>query len=108
LNDSRWRGGRYLAAGEMESKLVAIGQCTHTGRPLGTGEFVGGLEKMAQRRLAPQKRGHREKIVIDRAQSELSFDPLMIKIAVSRMGSQGPGSDLSHFPVFSNFSLQPF
>jgi hypothetical protein len=35
------------------------------------------LEKnlVPQRRLAPQKRGRREKIVIDRGQSELSFDP---------------------------------
>ena len=63
-----------LAAGEMESKLAAIRQCTHTGRPSGTGEFVRGLEKIAQRRLAPQKRGRRESIVIDRSQSELRFD----------------------------------
>jgi hypothetical protein len=64
-----------LAAGEMESKLAAIRQCTHTGRPSGTGEFVRGLEKIAQRRLAPQKRGRRESIVIDRSQTELRFDP---------------------------------
>ena len=41
-----------LAPGQMESKLAAIRQCTHTGRPLGTGEFVRGLEKIAPRRLA--------------------------------------------------------
>src|SRR5277367_2262205 len=45
--------------GEMKSDLAAIRQCTHTGRPLGTGEFVRGLDKIAHRRLAPQKRGRR-------------------------------------------------
>jgi hypothetical protein len=33
------------------------------------------LEKATQRRLALQKRGPREKIVTDRRQGELTFDP---------------------------------
>ena len=33
------------------------------------------MEKIAQRRLAPQKRGPREKIVLDRSQGELTFEP---------------------------------
>ena len=39
---SAWR--QYLAAGEMESKLTEIRRCTHTGRPLGSAEFVQALE----------------------------------------------------------------
>jgi putative transposase len=68
-----WR--EYLAAGEMESQLAVIRQRTHTGRPWGSAEFVHGLEKTAQRRLAPQKRGPREKIVTDRSQPEFTFEP---------------------------------
>ena len=68
-----WR--TYLMAGETESNLATIRQRTHTGRPLGNAEFVHNLEKIAQRRLAPQKRGPREKIVTDRSQGELTFEP---------------------------------
>jgi hypothetical protein len=39
---------------------VVIRQRTHTGRPLGSAEFTHSMEKIAQRRLAPQKRGPRE------------------------------------------------
>jgi len=38
-----WR--EYLGEGEIESKLAVIRQRTHTGRPLGTAEFVQDLEK---------------------------------------------------------------
>jgi len=71
---SSWR--EYLAEGEIESKLAAIRQCTHTGRPLGTAEFIRGLEKTAKRSLTSQRRGRRESIVIDRSQSELQFDQI--------------------------------
>jgi hypothetical protein len=47
----------------------------HPSRPLGNAEFIRSLEKIAQRRLAPQKRGSREKIVTDRSQGELTFEP---------------------------------
>jgi putative transposase len=68
-----WR--EYLRAGETEARLAVIRQRTHTGRPLGTQEFIQDLEKMTQRRIALQKRGPREKIVTDRSQGELTFDP---------------------------------
>ncbi len=68
-----WR--QYLAAGEMESQLAVIRQRTHSGRPCGSPEFVHGLEKTTHRRLAPQKRGPREKIVTDRSQPEFIFEP---------------------------------
>ena len=68
-----WR--EYLGAGETESQLAVIPQRTHTGRPLGTAEFVHGLGKATQRRLALQKRGRRENIVTDRSQGEFTFNP---------------------------------
>ncbi len=64
-----WR--EYLAAGEMEPEIAAIRQCTHTGRPLGTPEFVHTLEQTTLRRLVPQKGGrpghgmdHREQAIL--------------------------------------------
>ena len=68
-----WR--EYLGEGEIESKLAVIRQRTHTGRPLGTAEFIQDLEKATQRQLALQKRGPREKIVTDQRQRQLTFDP---------------------------------
>ena len=65
----------YLSAGETEARLAVIRQRTHTGRPLGTGEFIQDLEKATQRRISLQRRGPREKIVTDRRQGELTFDP---------------------------------
>jgi hypothetical protein len=47
----------------MESRLAVTRQRTHTGRPLGTAEFIQSLEKAMKRRLTPQKRGPDEKIV---------------------------------------------
>ena len=70
---SSWR--EYLAAGEMESQLAGLRQRTHTGRPCGSAEFVHGLEKATQWRLTPLKRGPREKIITDRSQPELIFQP---------------------------------
>jgi putative transposase len=70
---SAWR--QYLAAGEMESKLTEIRRCTHTGRPLGSAEFVQALEGSMKRRLAPQKGGRPPKAGLDARQSELAFEP---------------------------------
>ena len=75
---SHWTGTtwqEYFSAGETETRLAVIRQRTDTGRPLGTEEFIQDLEKMTQRRIALQKRGPREKIVTDRSQGELTFDP---------------------------------
>ena len=76
--ESRWTfttWKEYLADEELESSLAVIRQRTHTGRPLGNAEFVHELEKTTHRALALQKRGPREKILIDRRQGELGFDP---------------------------------
>jgi putative transposase len=48
-----WR--EYLAAEESPTDLNSLRQCTHTGRPLGTSEFVAALEQTTLRRLAPRK-----------------------------------------------------
>jgi len=45
--NTSWR--EYLAAGETETELASIRQCTHTGRPLGTREFVHSLEESVDR-----------------------------------------------------------
>lgn len=50
-------GRKFLGEGESEAELLVIRRCTHTGRPLGTAEFVRRLEERTQRRLAPQKGG---------------------------------------------------
>ena len=69
---SAWQ--QYLAAGEMESKLAEIRRCTHTGRPLGSAEFVQALEGSMKRRLAPRKGGRPPKAGSDVRQSELAFE----------------------------------
>jgi putative transposase len=66
-----WRA--YLSAGENESELSAIRQCTHAGRPLGAAEFIGALERQIQRPLAPQRRGRPIKTTADERQIDLSF-----------------------------------
>jgi len=67
-----WRD--FLSAGETESELAAIRQCTHSGRPLGTKEFVKELEEMTRRQLAPRKGGRRAKLVTDPRQEPLEFE----------------------------------
>jgi putative transposase len=66
-----WR--QYLAAVEMGFKLKEIRRCTHTGRPLGSAEFVQALKRSMKRRLAPQKGGRPPKAGLDARQSELAF-----------------------------------
>jgi putative transposase len=51
----------YLAAGESAIDVSALRQCTHTGRPLGTTEFVARLEQTTSRPLAPRKGGRPKK-----------------------------------------------
>jgi putative transposase len=64
---------QYLAAGIPETELASIRQCTHTGRPLGTQEFVHALEKSMSRRLVPQRGGRPGKPRPDTRQSNLDF-----------------------------------
>ena len=66
-----WR--EYLAPRERTSELVAIRQYTQTGRPLGTAEFIGALEKETGRRLAPQKGGRPRKTTKDTRQGGIHF-----------------------------------
>ncbi len=72
----RWTAAgwiEYLAAGESQGDASALRQCTHTGRPLGTADFITALEQLTSRRLAPQKGGRPRKPAADSRQSGLSF-----------------------------------
>jgi putative transposase len=74
----RWEGSswrEYLAAGETESERMAVRQCTHTGRPLGSEEFVHELEEAANRPLAPRKGGRPSRLAKEERQCELVFEP---------------------------------
>ena len=64
----------YLAAGATDAEVAELRQCTHTGRPLGTREFVHSLEQVTQRRLAPQKGGRYRSALDHRAQTALPFE----------------------------------
>jgi len=63
----------YLAAGESQAEVSALRQCTHTGRPLGTIEFIAALEPTTLRRLAPRKGGRPPKPAPDPRQHSLTF-----------------------------------
>jgi putative transposase len=66
-----WR--QYLAAAGSNSTLAAIRHSTHTGRPLGSADFIKDLEKSMQRRLTPRKGGRPAKANIDSKQEILSL-----------------------------------
>jgi hypothetical protein len=70
-NEATWR--EYLAARDTEQANAAIRWCTYSGRPLGTSQFVDGLEKSMNRRLAPQIGGRPKKKRIDKNQGALVF-----------------------------------
>jgi hypothetical protein len=69
---ARWR--TFLGAGETESEVAELRECTHTGRPLGTREFIESLEKITRRRLTPGKGGRPAKPTRDTRQEALEFD----------------------------------
>jgi putative transposase len=69
--NTSWR--EYLAGVATETELTLIRQCTHTGRPLGTREFVQALENSMARRLAPQKGGRPAKPRPEARQTDLPF-----------------------------------
>jgi len=78
LWESHWMNSswcKYLAAGETETELASIRRCTHTGRPLGTQQFVHALEDAMERRLVPQKGGRPAKPRPDARQADLHFAP---------------------------------
>ena len=60
----RWTVGEwrdYLAQAESTSEVSALRQSTHTGRALGSAEFVAVLEEQTLRPLAPRKAGRPKK-----------------------------------------------
>jgi putative transposase len=65
-----WRA--FLAEAESDIEVSALRQSTHTGRPLGTPEFVTALEEFTQRSLTPQKGGRPKKIA--KAPSQTNFN----------------------------------
>jgi len=69
-NACSWRD--YLKAGAPESEAQSVRQCTHTGRPLGSEEFVSEMERKTGRPLAPGK-GGRPAQVTGSSQTEFSF-----------------------------------
>jgi putative transposase len=69
---STWR--TFLATGETESELTTLRQSTHTGRPLGTREFIDLLEHEMHRNLTAQKRGRPRKVAAEDNQCTLVFE----------------------------------
>lgn len=61
----------FLAQAESATEVAALRQFTHTGRPLGTQEFVSGLEASMLRPLAARKPGRPNKAAPDPPQFSL-------------------------------------
>ena len=68
---ARWH--EYLRATGAEADADAIRRNTHTGRPLGTEDFVAALERTLRRRLAPEKGGRPAKSEGDAGQQAFGF-----------------------------------
>ncbi len=70
----RWTAAewiQYLAEAEPTADVIALRRATYTGRPLGTFEFVAGLERLTARSLAPRKGGRPKKAQPDLRQLAL-------------------------------------
>jgi len=65
--------GQFLADAESAGDVISLRQSTHTGRPLGTPEFVAALEQLTLRPLAPRKGGRPKKPSTDSRQPSLTF-----------------------------------
>lgn len=63
----------YLAARESASDVATLRQYTHTGRPLGSEEFVAHLEHSTLRALVPRKPGRPKKCEQDARQHTFTF-----------------------------------
>ena len=79
LEMERWRRrwtaaewAAWLATAESSDELGELRRSTHTGRPLGTPEFVAALERSTMRRLAAQKAGRHKQLGSDPAQLNLT------------------------------------
>jgi putative transposase len=68
---SEW--SEYLRAGASQAEVAALRHSTHTGRPLGTPEFVTALEESTSRPLAPRKGGRPKKPAADSRQHGFAF-----------------------------------
>ena len=66
-----WRA--FLASGVSPQEAQRIRAHTHSGRPLGSPEFVHEIERQLNRTLAPQKGGRPRKLLVDPAQQPLDF-----------------------------------
>lgn len=70
----RWTArewSRFLADAEAAAEASALRQSTHTGRPLGSPDFVAALEELTARPLAPRKGGRPKKPAADCRQASL-------------------------------------
>lgn len=71
----RWTArewGEFLTREESTADLAGLRHSTHTGRPLGTAEFVAALELKTSRSLAPRKGGRPKKSAADSRQATLT------------------------------------
>jgi putative transposase len=68
---AEWR--QHLAAGESASDVATLRQYTHTGRPLGSEEFVAALEHSTLRALVPRHAGRPNKRLRDAKQEGSIF-----------------------------------
>jgi putative transposase len=69
--EAEWR--EHLGAGESATEVRALRQYTHTGRPLGSAEFVAGLEHSTLRALSALKVGRPKKPAGDSRQDGIIF-----------------------------------
>lgn len=79
LEMERWRKRwtvdewhQFLADAESAAEVRALRRCTHTGRPLGSAEFVAALEQTMSRPLLPRKGGRPKKPSSDIRQLNLT------------------------------------
>ena len=66
---TEWR--QFLTEGESAAEVNALRHSTHTGRPLGTAEFMATLEEQMSRPLIPRKGGRPKKEASDLRQFSL-------------------------------------
>jgi putative transposase len=66
---AEWRG--FLAEAESAAEVSRLRHFTHTGRPLGSPDFVAKLEELTSRPLAPRKGGRPKKPGADYRQASL-------------------------------------
>ncbi len=66
---AQWR--EFLGEAESATHLHRLRHSTHTGRPLGSADFVAGLEALTSRPLAARKGGRPKKTSADRRQPSL-------------------------------------